>query len=151
MSESPPFHHPLLQGFPVVVVQDVAWGDMDAYRHVNNVVYFRYFENARLEYFRRLDWGAVTPPTGVGPIVASTQARFRRALTYPNTIAIGARMTEIKDDRFTLEHKIVSQRLNDVATEGQVLIVAYHYGENRKAPLPAELVEKIRRLEAGAK
>ena len=38
-----------------IVQQAVVWGDMDSYAHVNNVVYFRYFENARLEYFRRLD------------------------------------------------------------------------------------------------
>jgi acyl-CoA thioester hydrolase len=40
----------LLAGFPVIVEQAVVWGDMDSYRHVNNTVYFRYFENARLEY-----------------------------------------------------------------------------------------------------
>ena len=45
----------LLAGFPVIVEQAVVWGDMDSYSHVNNVVYFRYFENARLEYFRRLN------------------------------------------------------------------------------------------------
>ena len=73
----------LLPGFPVVVEQAVVWGDMDSYRHVNNVVYFRYFENARLEYFRRLDWFALEEQTGVGPILAATQARFRKPLTYP--------------------------------------------------------------------
>ena len=50
--------HPLVQkhlpDYPVVIQQTVAWGDMDAYRHVNNVVYFRYLENARLEYLERL-------------------------------------------------------------------------------------------------
>ena len=44
----------LLVGYPVVVELPVAWGEMDSYHHVNNVVYFRYLENARLEYFRRL-------------------------------------------------------------------------------------------------
>src|SRR5260370_38690748 len=81
----------LLAGFPVVVEQAVAWGDMDSYRHVNNVVYFRYFENARLENFRRLDWFAFGKETGIGPILASTQCRFRRAVTYPDPIAIGER------------------------------------------------------------
>ena len=66
MSES------LLAGFPVVVRQAVVWGEMDAYRHVNNVVYFRYFENARLEYFRRLGWFEFERETGVGPILAAT-------------------------------------------------------------------------------
>src|SRR5882762_8496958 len=98
----------LLSGFPVVVTQAVIWGEMDAYQHVNNVIYFRYFENARLEYFRRLDWFAFEEATGIGPILASTQARFRRPLTYPDTIAIGSRLLTLEADRFHLEHKIVS-------------------------------------------
>ena len=57
--------HPELAGYPVIVVCDVAWGDMDSFAHVNNVVYFRYFENARLEYFRQLDWFALEEETGV--------------------------------------------------------------------------------------
>ena len=56
--------HDLLAGFPVIVEQNVIWGEMDAYQHVNNVVYFRYFENARLEYIRRLDWFAFEEATG---------------------------------------------------------------------------------------
>src|SRR5436190_7736820 len=98
----------LLAGFPVVVTQAVVWGEMDAYQHVNNVVYFRYFENARLEYFRRMGWFEYEEQTGIGPILASTQAKFRKALTYPDTIGIGARMISISEDRFTLQHHIVS-------------------------------------------
>ena len=43
----------VLAKYPVIVRQPIVWGDMDSYRHVNNVVYFRYFENARLEYFKQ--------------------------------------------------------------------------------------------------
>src|SRR5215211_3005131 len=113
----------LLAGFPVVVEQAVAWGEMDAYRHVNNVAYFRYFENARLEYFRRLGWEAFEAATGVGPILAATAARFRRPLTYPDTIAVGARVARVEADRLVLEHKIVSRRLGAVAAEGEGTIV----------------------------
>ncbi len=73
----------LVAGYPVVVRQAVVWGEMDSYRHVNNVVYFRYFENARLEYIRRLDWPAFEAEIGIGPILAMTHARFRRALDLP--------------------------------------------------------------------
>jgi acyl-CoA thioester hydrolase len=113
----------LLAGFPVVVEQAVAWGDMDSYRHVNNVVYFRYFENARLEYFRRLDWFAYEQETGIGPILASTQCRFRRALTYPDTIRIGARVVAVDADRFTFDYRLVSERLGTIAADGQGVIV----------------------------
>src|SRR5439155_20735210 len=108
----------LLAGYPVVVEQAVVWGEMDSYRHVNNVVYFRYFENARLEYFRRLDWTALEAETGDGPILAATQCRFRKALTYPDTIWIGAKVVNVQDDRFTIQHRVVSRGLNAAAAEG---------------------------------
>ncbi len=139
----------LLAGYPVVVRQAVVWGDMDSYHHVNNVVYFRYFENARLEYFRRLDWPAFEKETGIGPILAATQARFRRALTYPDAIAITARLGTLGDDRFTLEHRIFSEQLGDVATVGEGTVVAFHYGRGEKVPLPDELRRRIAQLEKG--
>jgi acyl-CoA thioester hydrolase len=138
----------LLAGYPVVVRQEVVWGEMDSYRHVNNVVYFRYFENARLEYFRRLDWPVFEAQTGIGPILAATEARFRRALTYPDTIAITARLGTLGEDRFTLEHRIVSRQLNEVATQGHGTVVAFHYGRGVKVRLPEELRRRIAELEA---
>jgi acyl-CoA thioester hydrolase len=93
----------LLSGYPVIVELPVVWGEMDSYRHVNNVVYFRYFENVRLEYFRRLDWFEFERQTGIGPILAATQARFRKPLTYPDTISVGARIPKLEEDRFTME------------------------------------------------
>lgn len=141
------FWLPLLEGFPVVVVQPIVWGDMDSYRHVNNVVYFRWFENARLEYVARLDWFAFEKETGIGPILAATSARFRRALAYPDTIAIGARASSIEEDRFHLEHKIVSQSLGEVATLGTGTVVTYDYVHQRKAPVPDEIARRIMALE----
>lgn len=138
----------LLAKFPVIVRQSVVWGDMDSYRHVNNVVYFRYFENARLEYVRQLGWFQIEEQMGIGPILAATQARFRRALTYPDSIAIGARAVDLGEDRFTLEHSIVSEQQEAVVTEGTGLVVAYHYGEGHKAALPAELRRRIAELES---
>jgi len=138
----------LFQTYPVIITQAVIWGEMDSYQHVNNVVYFRYFENARVDYFRRIGWWDYLTETGIGPIVGSTQARFRRPLAYPDTIHIGTRLLELKQDRFTVEHEIVSEALNDVATQGQGLVVSYHYPSNKKVPLPAELNERIQTLEA---
>jgi acyl-CoA thioester hydrolase len=150
MSDAKPFYAALLQGFPVIVAQQVVWGDMDAYQHVNNVVYFRYFENGRLEYMRRMGWPEYERATGIGPILAATQARFRRALTYPDTIAIGTKLHSLGEDRFQVEHRIVSEQQGLVVTEGQGTIVAYHYAENRKVSLPDELKKRIHALEATA-
>src|SRR5579864_5811162 len=117
----------LLAGYPVVVRQEVVWGEMDSYRHVNNVVYFRYFENARLEYFRQLGWFEYEAQTGVGPILAATQCRFRRPLTYPDTISVTARVSSLAEDRFILEHRIVSHGQGILVTDGQGEVVTFHY------------------------
>src|SRR5438128_1308755 len=123
----------LLAGYPVIVELPVVWGEMDSYRHVNNVVYFRYFETGRVEYMRRLGWPEIEKQTGVGPILASTQARFRRALTFPDTISVGTRIIDVSADRFTLDHRIVSHTQQVLTTEGQGVIVAYDYRAEKKA------------------
>lgn len=139
----------LLSGFPVVVRIPVAWGEMDAYQHVNNIVYFRYFETARIHYFERvrLMQGSFE---GVGPILASTDCRFKFPLTFPDTVAVGARVVRIDDDRFTMEYRVVSERADRVAAEGRGVIVTYRYAERKKAPVPEELRAAIEALEASA-
>ncbi|MGE3809499.1 MAG: acyl-CoA thioesterase [Gemmataceae bacterium] len=137
-------------GCPVLLELQVYWGEMDSYRHVNNVVYFRYFENARLEYVLRLDWPAYEEATGIGPILQATQCRFRRPLTWPDTITVTAHVTDIAADRFTLEHKIVSHRLGEVAAVGTGTVVTFDYRNNAKVPIPDELKRRIAELEASA-
>src|SRR6266851_2811045 len=137
----------LLAGYPVIVDMPVVWGDMDSYRHVNNTVYFRYFENARLEYFRRLDWFEFEKQTGIGPILSATQARFRKPLTFPDTVSVGCRIAKLEEDRFHMEYLIVSHRLNAVAADGGGTIVTFHYSQEQKVPIPEELRSRIAQVE----
>ncbi len=136
-----------LAGWPVIVEQRVVWGEMDSYGHVNNTVYFRYFENARLEYFRRLGWPVAQRPTGIGPILHTTTARFRKPLEWPDSIAIGARIPNIEADRFTMEHAILSERWGDFATLGSGLIVTFDYTTNAKVAVPDDLRRRIAKIE----
>lgn len=137
----------LIDDYPVVIEIPVAWGEMDAFQHVNNVVYFRYFEDVRIAYFEKLDVLEYMNKTGIGPILAATSCRFRTPLTYPDTVLIGAKVTSIGEDRFTMNYLVVSKRLKKVAAEGDGLIVAFNYRENRKAIIPDDLRQRINDLE----
>jgi len=139
--------HPELALFPVVVEFDVAWGEMDAYAHVNNVVYFRYFENSRIVYFDRIGWIASKLETGFGPIIASTSARYRKPVSYPDRLLVGTRVVEIQSDRVTIEYRLVSTKLNAVAAEGQAVVVSFDYLAGKKAPLPDSVRRAIEELE----
>ncbi|MCG3153997.1 MAG: hypothetical protein DKINENOH_00588 [bacterium] len=137
----------LLAPYPVVIPVTVAWGEMDAFQHVNNIVYFRYFESARMAYFERINFADPNQHGGVGPILAHTQCRYRKALTYPDTLAIGARVSAMQADRFVMELCLVSEKLQRIAAEGTAELVAFDYRNGRKAPLPAAVRSSIERLE----
>jgi acyl-CoA thioester hydrolase len=139
-----------LDSFPVVVIFPIAWGEMDAFQHVNNSVYFRYFESARIAYFERLEFMEHMQATGVGPILASTQCRFRIPLTYPDTVRVGAKIADIAADRFVMRYAVVSQRLQKLAAEGEGVIVSFNYRESQKAPLPEVIRQRIAALEGTA-
>ena len=83
----------------------------------------------------------------VGPILASTSCRFRRPLTYPDDLHVGVRTTDIGEDRFTIEYRLVSERLGEVAAEGEGVVVAYDYQKARKATLPPSVRRAIEDLE----
>jgi len=138
----------LLEGFPVVVEFPVAWGDMDALGHVNNIVYFRYFENARIAYFERVKILEFMRKTGIGPILASTQCRFRLPLTYPDTVSIGACISDIGPDGFTMKYSVASHRFSKIAADGEGLLITYDYRNRKKVPIPAELKKSILHIEA---
>ncbi|MBI4787572.1 MAG: acyl-CoA thioesterase [Chloroflexi bacterium] len=138
----------LIAHCPVVVEIPVAWGEMDAFQHVNNVVYFRYFETARIAYFQRLDLMGLMDQTGIGPILGSVQCQFKIPLTYPDTVSVGTRISKISADRFTMEYLVVSHQHQKLAAQGEGVIVSFNYRENRKAPLPDVWRARIATLEA---
>jgi acyl-CoA thioester hydrolase len=140
----------LLAGHPIVVTTLVAWGDMDANRHVNNVIYFRYMEHARLLYFRELGFSKIQQETGIGPILSWTDCRFRRPLEYPDNVSIGTRISDIEEDRFLMHTVIISHKLRDIAAQGQQKLVVYDYRNNHKAPLPDVIRQRIAEIEGGA-
>ena len=53
------------------------WGDMDAMAHLNNVMYFRLMEEARIQWFQQ--FGFPTLPSGEAPILAHAACDFVKA------------------------------------------------------------------------
>jgi acyl-CoA thioester hydrolase len=137
----------LLARFPVVIEIPVAWGDMDAMGHVNNTVYFRYFESGRIAYFRQLGFVISVDQAGVGPILGAINCQFKYPVTFPDTVSVGVRTVRLEDDRFVVEHCVVSHTARRVAAIGEGVIVAYDYRARKKARLPDEIKRKIQELE----
>ena len=124
----------LLKQCPVVIETPIAWGQMDAFQHLNNTTYFRFFESGRIAYFERLNFLRYMEETGVGPILASTSCRFKIPLTYPDTVSIGTRVSEVQDDRFTMEYLVLSHKHQKIAAEGSGLNCLFQLQGKQEGP-----------------
>jgi len=140
----------LLAGFPVIIEIPVAWGEMDAFQHVNNVAYIRYLESGRIAYLERTGMMEEMAAQGIGPILASVSCKYRFPLTFPDRLLVGTRVGEISADRCILQHRVVSTRHRKVAAEGEGVIVCYDYREQRKVALSAAVRARIEAVEASA-
>ncbi|MDP6308169.1 MAG: thioesterase family protein [SAR324 cluster bacterium] len=137
----------LLKSFPVVVEIPVIWGDMDSFQHLNNVIYFRYFESARIQYFEAVGLMDIVEQLGVGPILGSTSCRYRTPLTYPDTVYVGAKITEMHEKRFTMEYLIVSEQHPETVAEGSGVVICYNYQKNQSTQIPEVVHHAIEKLE----
>ena len=146
-----------LKSFPVVVRLPVQWGEMDSFQHVNNAVYFKYQETARLRFFRAItdeikdpsfDSKAFHEGTGLGPILSETNVKFIYPLVFPDTILVGAtaHMVENKSNRFKILHSVWSFSCNRVVAEGSGTVASYNYAVGQSQDFDPLVICAIERL-----
>ncbi|KPA18176.1 thioesterase [Candidatus Magnetomorum sp. HK-1] len=137
----------LSKSYPAVITIPIAWGDMNAAQHVSNAVYFRYMESARVYYFEQIQTGDLSKNSELNYILASASCKFILPLTYPDSVSVGAKIIDIKEDRFVMKFKLVSNGKDKVAAIGESVLVSYSYVKNRKILAPEALVNKIKEFE----
>jgi acyl-CoA thioester hydrolase len=137
----------LLAGFPVTITLPVLWGDQDAFRHVNNTIYLRWFESSRIAYAARVGLFDRIETDRIGPILASSHCDYRRPLTYPDTVHIGSKVVRVGRTSLTFEHRIVGQSAGAVAAEGTAVLVYHDYARGESLPVPDPIRVAIGALE----
>lgn len=120
----------------------IRWGDMDAMGHVNNTLYFRYMEVARIEWM--LSIGCPPNPAGHGPLVVNAFCNFHQQLEYPGDVRV---QTFVSDPgRSSFETWCVLSRADDpdtVYATGGATTVWVDYAAKRSAPMPAWLRDLV--------
>ncbi|HIQ34399.1 MULTISPECIES: thioesterase family protein [Acinetobacter] len=133
-----------LSVYPVVHEQTVAWGDMDAFGHVNNVQYYRYIESARIAYLMALnifDQDILT-------VVASSQCKYLSPVFYPDVLHIGARIEELRNSAFRMHYVLWSKMQNQVVATGEAVLVCVSKHDSKKVNIPDLIRNKIIQLES---
>jgi acyl-CoA thioester hydrolase len=136
-----------LAGFPVVLSVPVQWGDQDAFQHVNNTVYFRWCESARIAYIERIGLTDLMVRQRIGPILASITCNYRRPLTYPDTVRVGARITRLGRSSMTMDHRVASAAGGNLAADAESTLVVFDYSRQASHPIPDTVRAAIAALE----
>ncbi|HSA51903.1 MAG TPA: thioesterase family protein [Yinghuangia sp.] len=120
------------------------WSDMDAYRHINNVQYLRYLEEARVDMMFVLGQqeGAKTLADGV--VIARHEIDYQRPLVWrPEPVRIETWVTEIRAARFRLAYEVLDD--DGVYARAASVLVPYSLDEQR----PRRLNDEERRYLEG--
>lgn len=138
-----------LAAFPIQTRIPVQWGEMDAFNHVNNVVYLRWSESARIDYFAALGLNLDRPEKQLYNVILGYQdCKYLLPVTFPDTMLIGTTVTEIGTDRFTMQCQMFSERHDRIAAISNHLIITLDYKTYQKIAIPQELIGRINALEA---
>ncbi|HZW12125.1 MAG TPA: thioesterase family protein [Noviherbaspirillum sp.] len=119
----------------------IRWGDMDAMGHVNNTVYFRYLEQARIEWFTEA--GCNPDPNGEGPVIINAHCTFIKQLKYPGEIEVRTYVGVPGRSSFETYQEIFRIDEPDVlASQGGAKVVWVNFPAEKSVPLP----ERVRAL-----
>lgn len=132
-----------LAGYQTITCLPVQWGDQDAFGHVNNVIYFRWFESARIDLLNDCHSAVTMSGTGLGPILASVKCDYRRQLRFPDTVFIGSKITRSGRSSADITHVIVSREQGEIVAEGVSVIVVFDYDAQRVTRIPDDLRQQF--------
>ncbi|MBH0063749.1 acyl-CoA thioesterase [Psychrobacter sp. SZ93C1] len=133
-----------LSHYPVIHHQPIHWGEMDAFNHLNNVVYYRYAESARIGYLQALgmfDGSMIT-------VLAQSSCQYLRPVIYPDTLLLGVRCQRLGRTSIVIEYSYYSTAQQAVVATAEAVVVRLDSSGKDKLPWTIEERERLLALEA---
>ncbi len=133
MSRTPPGTRAEYKYFHQITTR---WMDNDVFRHVNNVVYFSFFDTA-VTYWELAEGGVDLVDGAVHCVVAEVQCRYHASVAFPDLITVGLRVARLGTSSVRYELAIFRNDEDAAAAEGHFVHVFVQRGEQRPVPIPA--------------
>jgi acyl-CoA thioester hydrolase len=132
--------------FPVKLQLRLDWSEMDMFGHINNVMFFKFIQASRVNYWEVTEFHRDYKDKGVGPLLVSSSCQFRKPLFYPGNIVVEARVDFIKNSSMGIHHRILNDK-GEIAAEAQDVVVLFDFKKNEKATISEQIREAIEKLE----
>jgi acyl-CoA thioester hydrolase len=127
----------------------IRWGDMDAMGHVNNTVYFRYMEQARISWF-----DALVPEDeawqSTGIVIANASCNYKRAITYPGTVEVRLYVGAPGGSSVATHYELRVDADPVPYADGAAVVVFVNMKSQKAARIPQGIRERLLQAKAGA-
>src|SRR5829696_10390980 len=134
--------------YPHFLSVPTRWMDNDVYGHVNNVIYYSYFDTVVNEYLIHSGVLDIEKSPVIG-LVAETQCRFFKPLTFPDTVHAGLRVARLGNSSVRYEIGIFRNDEDDAAAQGHFVHVYVDRETRRPAALPPEMRRALEQVLVG--
>ena len=115
----------------------IRWGDMDAYGHVNNTIYFRFMEQNRVEYLEQQGYKVM--PEGTAPVIINASCTFLIPLTYPGVVDIKMYCGQPGRSSIPTHYEMRLQGDDTLYATGESKIVWMDVASGKSVAIPDEL------------
>ena len=134
-----------MDGYQVVFEHEVLFRDLDAMRHVNNVAFVAFMEDARMQYWKALR--KVEKLRDINFILAEVTCRYLSPAYLGETIRIGIRARNLSNKSFHFEYRMEDKASGRLITEGKSVQVMYDYKQEKTMPLEQKMRDAVAALE----
>jgi len=150
----------LVKEYSSVTNIDLQWGEQDAFGHLNNAHFLKFFESGRIAFYFQLVEPALSKDseyghgiTKIGPIVKTVKCDYKLPVTYPDNICVATRVPieGIGKNGYNVEAIMVSRKLEKIVAKSEVVVVTYDYRIGKKADIPADYKDLLIKLEKNRK
>ena len=124
----------------------IDWADLDLFGHVNNVMFFKYIQTARVNYCEQIGLTSLNDSSKLSFMVVSSQCQFKKPLLYPGEITLHTKVDWIKNTSLQLAYQLIDSKNNLVAEAADVLVVYDHF-KKTKVLISPELKSEIEKRE----
>jgi acyl-CoA thioester hydrolase len=126
---------------------DTRWADNDAYGHVNNTIYYAWFDTAVNAWLIEAGLLDVAAGDRIG-LVVETGCRYARALSYPETVELGLAVERVGTSSVRYRLGVFAKGEAQAAAEGFFVHVYVDRATQRPQPLPEAWREKLEQIRA---
>lgn len=110
----------------------IRWGDLDAYGHVNNTVFFRYMEQARVEWLESIS--RRLKPAGEGPVIVNAACTFLVQLNYPGTVTVEMHVGPPGRSSIPTSYRLYANEC--LVAEGESTVVWMDFSTGKSVQIP---------------